>query len=88
MMPSPAFSSRAYMFRLKPSRSRRFVLNSLKIALVVGTLLNLVNQGSALFGDAPVSWWHLLMNYGIPFCVAYYSAWRNATADQGRHHTP
>ena len=50
--------------------------SSLRIALVVGSLLNLVNQGRALLFD-----WHqvqpgkLVLNYVVPFLVATYSVW-------------
>lgn len=35
------------------------LFNSLKIALVVGTVLNLINQGPALLSGQRVSWFHL-----------------------------
>lgn len=57
----------------KPS----FALNSLKISLVVGTLLNVINQGPALWGGANLSWIHLGLNFLVPFSVAYFSAWKN-----------
>ncbi|MBT2405421.1 MULTISPECIES: nitrate/nitrite transporter NrtS [unclassified Streptomyces] len=42
------------------------------IALVVGTLLSLVNQGSVLFAGAAtaVTWVRVLVNYLVPFCVS------------------
>lgn len=51
--------------------------NSLKIALVVGGILNLINQGHAIFGPEAVSISHVLLNFIVPFCVASYSAARN-----------
>lgn len=57
-----------------------FLKNSIKISLVVGTLLNAINQGSAFVGPETVSWLHVGLNYCVPFCVAYYSAWRNSIA--------
>lgn len=57
-------------------RHPRIAKNAAQIALVVGTVLNLVNQGGALLtGD--VSLLQLLMNYVVPYCVATYSAVRN-----------
>lgn len=50
---------------------------ALQVSAVVGTLLNLINQGEALWSDAAVSWPHVLMNYVVPYCVASYSAARN-----------
>lgn len=57
--------------------SRHIVRNAFKIALVVGTLLNLVNQGESLLHDVTISWLHLWLNYLVPYCVASYSAARN-----------
>lgn len=51
--------------------------NSLKIALVVGGLLNLINHGHAFFGPEVVSKPHVLLNFIVPYCVASYSAARN-----------
>lgn len=45
-----------------------------KIALLVGTVLNLINQGDALWGDASWSIAHVLMNYMVPFGVSSFSA--------------
>lgn len=68
---------------LQVACSRRIALNALRIALVVGTVLNLVNQGEALFAGARVSWIHLLLNYAVPYCVASYSAARNELTKRG-----
>jgi len=62
---------------VKISLSRHIVLASFKIALVVGTLLNLVNQGEALLSGSTISWLHLFLNYCVPYCVASYSAAKN-----------
>jgi hypothetical protein len=53
--------------------SRPIVSNSVRVALVVGTVLNAVNQGSTILAGGPVSWTHLLLNYLVPYCVASYS---------------
>ena len=57
--------------------SPRIARNALRIALFVGTLLNLLNQGPRVWAGEPVSWLHLLLNYLVPFCVATYSAVKN-----------
>lgn len=69
---------------LRAACSRRIVENALRIALVVGTVLNLVNQGDAILAGAGVSWIHLLLNYGVPYCVASYSAARNQLTQRGQ----
>lgn len=50
---------------------------ALRISAVVGTLLNLINQGGPIAAGEPVSWPHLVLNYLVPFCVAAYSAARH-----------
>lgn len=54
--------------------SRHIVINALKIALVVGSLLNLVNQGGNMLHGVTISWLQLILNYLVPYCVASYSA--------------
>ena len=44
------------------------------VALVVGAILNLINQGDALWGDAPVHWVKLLLTFAVPYFVATYGA--------------
>ena len=43
-------------------------------AVIVGTILNLINQGDALFGAAPVSWLKLILTYVVPYAVCTYGA--------------
>ncbi len=57
--------------------------NSLKIALVVGSLLNLINQGENFWHDGTLAWGHLLLNYAVPYCVASYSAAKNKIESGG-----
>lgn len=47
---------------------------SLSVALVVGTLLNLINQGDALLGLAAISWLKLALTYVVPYGVSTYGA--------------
>ena len=47
---------------------------SLAAAVVVGTILNLINQGDALFADKPVNWTKLMLTYVVPYCVTTYGA--------------
>ncbi|MDT8388444.1 MAG: nitrate/nitrite transporter NrtS [Thiogranum sp.] len=53
---------------------RDIVYSSSRIALIVGTVLNLINQGEYLFDGKGLMWGHLLLNYAVPYCVATYSA--------------
>ena len=57
--------------------SRRVVLNAIKIALVVGTVLNAINQGAAILAWYDIRWAHVALNYIVPYCVATFSAVKN-----------
>ena len=41
------------------------------VALVVGTVLNLINQSDALFGAMPVNWFKIVLTYFVPFAVRF-----------------
>ena len=47
---------------------------SLMAAIVVGTILNLINQGDALFGERRLDWLKVVLTYIVPYCVATYGA--------------
>jgi hypothetical protein len=64
----------------KPSLSR-----CIPIALVVGTLLSLINQGTVLLdGQATkATWVRVALNYLVPFCVSsagFFSSQRSVWA--------
>lgn len=44
------------------------------VALVVGTILNLINQGDGLFGEATINWAKAMLTYFVPYAVATYGA--------------
>lgn len=46
---------------------------AIKVSLVVGTCLNLINQGAAVWHGAPIDWPRLGLNYLVPFLVSSYS---------------
>jgi hypothetical protein len=47
---------------------------SLVVAVVIGSILNLINQGDALIAGAPLNLFKLLLTYVVPYCVATYGA--------------
>jgi hypothetical protein len=47
---------------------------SLYVALIVGTILNLINQGDVLWGAAAISWTKLVLTYAVPYIVSTYGA--------------
>ena len=51
-------------------------IKAIKIAIVVGTLLNLINQGDALlaFDTEKIIWGKFLLTYTVPFFVSSYTA--------------
>jgi hypothetical protein len=54
--------------------SDRIPLRSFYVALVVGTILNLINQGDALFGSAQFNWVKIVLTYIVPYAVSTYGA--------------
>lgn len=58
-------------------RTRGNAIAALKVSVVVGTVLNLVNNGPAWWHGGSVSLWKVLLNYLVPYCVSSYSAARN-----------
>jgi hypothetical protein len=60
--------------RLRTFVEPHIVATAVRVALVVGTLLNLINQGPELLSHVGISWQKIAMNYVVPYCVATYSA--------------
>ena len=44
------------------------------MALIVGTVLNLINQGDALFGEGHLNLAKMILTFAVPYCVATYGA--------------
>jgi len=66
------------LFRAANSPSIR--RNAIRIALVVGSILNLINQSPALWNGTEISLVNVALNYFVPFCVSSYSAAKNQLA--------
>ena len=47
---------------------------SIGVALIVGTILNLINQGDALLGSGHIDVRKLILTFAVPYCVATYGA--------------
>ena len=58
--------------------SPRIAGSSIRVSLVVGTLLNLINQGESLLAGEGIMVGHMLLNYLVPYGVASYSGARAA----------
>jgi hypothetical protein len=51
------------------------VWRSAAIAAVVGTILNLINQGDAMLSGNGLVLWKLVLTYCVPFLVASYGGY-------------
>jgi hypothetical protein len=47
---------------------------SFAVALIVGTILNLINQGDALQSGAHLGLTKIVLTFAVPYCVATYGA--------------
>ena len=61
-------------------RHRPMARRSFMVALVVGTILTLLNQGDVIFAGSWGSalYWKVPITYCVPFCVATYGGLSNA----------
>ena len=48
---------------------RRYHTQAAKVAVVVGTILLVINQHDALFGYEKIQWLPAVLTYCVPFCV-------------------
>lgn len=53
---------------------RQIMLNALRISIVVGILLNAINQGTQFINGLDIIWGQVVLNFIVPYCVASYSA--------------
>ena len=44
------------------------------VAVIIGTILNLINQGDALFQGEHLNLLKIALTYAVPYCVATYGA--------------
>lgn len=56
--------------------TKEMILGGLKTAAVVGTILLLINQYDALFGDTPINWFKAILTYCVPFVVFNYGMYK------------
>jgi len=67
---------------IKLAKRRDIVKRSTIVAIVVGTILNLINQGDALMDPSRFELVKCLLTYLVPYCVATYGAVSAIQADQ------
>lgn len=56
------------------ARSRPVVLTAIRVSLVVGTVLTLINQGDVLFGPGSPNILKALLTYAVPYLVSTHGA--------------
>ena len=54
---------------------KRYYTQATRVALVVGTILLLINQHDALFGYQDIQWLPAIFSYCVPFCVFMLGKW-------------
>ena len=60
---------------IRYSLSDGIPLRSACVALVVGTILNLINQGDAIFtAPSSINWIKIVLTYFVPYAVSTYGA--------------
>ena len=60
---------------LRHALSWPIMKRSLAMTVIVGGILNAINQGEVLWADADVDWLKLILTYIVPFCVSTYGAY-------------
>ncbi len=60
---------------LRTALSGPYLVRAALAMVIVGTVLNLINQGDALYRGAPLDIAKLALTYAAPFCVTTYGAW-------------
>ncbi len=53
---------------------RKSYIRALKISLIVGTLLTIINQGDMVLAGMMPPLWKIILTYMVPFCVSSYSS--------------
>lgn len=51
------------------------VTRSLWVAVIVGTILNVINQGDVILAGGVPNWSKLTLTYVVPFLVASFGSW-------------
>lgn len=59
-----------YCYAARPQILKR----SLIVAVIVGTVLNIINQGDAITGSTSFNIAKCMLTYIVPFCVATYGS--------------
>ena len=60
----------------KIASSKELLVKAIKIAFIVGIILNIINQGNIIFSldFEKLNIFKLLLTFTVPFCVSMYSS--------------
>lgn len=58
-----------------PINWRPILIRSAKVSVVVGSVLNIINQHEAIFGPSELDIFKALLTFAVPFMVATYGAY-------------
>ena len=58
-----------HAFRLKATQQR-----VARVAVIVGTVLTLINQGDMILAGSAPELWKIPLTYLVPYCVSSYSS--------------
>lgn len=74
--PQPLFAKKRIELICNIAANSSVFIRASKIALIVGTILNLINQGDMIISAnfSQIAWGKLLLTYCIPFLVSIYTA--------------
>ncbi len=61
---------------------RTNMIRAVKVALVVGTILTLINQGDQIWAGNMPPVWKILLTFLVPYLVSYYAGGQAAKEDQ------
>lgn len=60
---------------LRRTFAGRSVKRSLTVAVIIGTVLNAINQGPEIASGHRPIWWKLVLTFMVPFAVASYGSY-------------
>jgi len=75
-------ASRTYALRC--ALSWPVAKRSLLVMVIIGSVLNLINQGDLLLSSGPINWWKVTLTYCVPFCVATFGAYCGICASKAK----
>ena len=68
------------------ARTRAAAARAIRVAIIVGTILTLINQGDVLLAGMAPNWTKMDLTYLVPYCVSTHGA-VGAMRDRGRGNT-